>query len=262
MDQLKKIEVDQNSMFLWGDGIFTSFLVRDGKVLFGDSHFDRLQKSLSWLSVSFSVPLRNILQKELESYKEGSFKGRLSLFYQEEQLCYSFHLKPFQKLKTKNLQTHLSPNAESEIPNYIKRPSYGLKVNCLRKLELDSNTDCLWFNKEGKIIHSTFSNVFFLNKRKEIVTPKLDRGYLKGIGLREFQKFAQIERLHFYEDNIFLKELESYVGCFLINSVSGILPINSINGVSLLESEKFLASYREKWDLYKSERLIDLYEGN
>lgn len=100
----------------------------------------------------------------------------------------------------------------------------------------DEFDDGLLFDIEGNLIESTMANVFLIDESDNIITPKLDKCGVKGVMRSWVFDALSSKGITINEVNIKRHELHRFTMGFLTNSLIGIKPIDSIDGVSLAKS--------------------------
>ena len=136
------------------------------------------------------------------------------------------------KLKLKGIKLNISswrrPNPNS-VPWDTK--AAGLYMICtLSKHEAESQgyTDSLMLDHEGNIAEATGANIFFKNKKNDLLTPIPD-SFLDGITRREVIKIAKGKGIKVIEKKIQPEEMRDFIGCFLTGTAAEITPVSQIN---------------------------------
>ena len=107
----------------------------------------------------------------------------------------------------------------------------GLYMICtLSKHEAESQgyTDSLMLDHEGNIAEATGANIFFKNKKNDLLTPIPD-SFLDGITRREVIKIAKGKGIKVIEKKIQPEEMRDFIGCFLTGTAAEITPVSQIN---------------------------------
>jgi branched-chain amino acid aminotransferase len=100
----------------------------------------------------------------------------------------------------------------------------------LSKHEAESQgyTDSLMLDHEGNIAEATGANIFFKNKKNDLLTPIPD-SFLDGITRREVIKIAKGKGIKVIEKKIQPEEMRDFIGCFLTGTAAEITPVSQIN---------------------------------
>ena len=136
------------------------------------------------------------------------------------------------KLKLKGIKLNIS-SWRRPSPNSVPwdTKAAGLYMICtLSKHEAESQgyTDSLMLDHEGNIAEATGANIFFKNKKNELLTPIPD-SFLDGITRREVIKIAKGKGIKVIEKKIQPEEMRDFIGCFLTGTAAEITPVSQIN---------------------------------
>ncbi len=229
-----------NRAFKYGDALFETIRVFNGKIPFFDYHFERLLAGMQILNFDY----KNSINKEfllLNIHKiiqhKGNHRLRLSVFrngggrytpndnsiqfcIEQEELEQPFFLK--------KEALHIGI-----VPHILKNYSYisHLKTtNCLPYIiaaqykEEQAWDDALLINSNHHIIECISSNFFMIHNNK-IYTPPLDSGCVGGT-----MRAILLDYFNIIEKDIPINELDNPNNSYFItNAIQGIQPISSIN---------------------------------
>ena len=194
---LKGSFTHNNRSFRYGDGLFESMRVFNGKIFNRKAHENRLEKSLSILKLSLEKPITKIFEEvECLLVKNDVFKGgfaRLMLYrdakgsytpstnkaayWIECSKCNSNQFELQEKpIKTVFFKEHKKPC--SKLSN-IKSNNVLLYVLASIHAKELSADDAILLNEKDNIIESTNSNLFLVKEGK-LYTPPLTDGPLDG----------------------------------------------------------------------------------
>lgn len=240
------ISVEQNRGFLYGDAVFETLKVVDGKILFAEDHYFRLMASMR--IVRMEIPMYFTMEYMEEQVKNlanalnisASCRARLTFFRKSggfylpttndsefiitaealQEPLYSFTenstyevdlFKDFYVTK-QLLSTIKSTNKMVQITGSIFAHENGLD-------------NCLLINDEKNVIEALQGNIFML-KGKKLVTPPITDGCLNGIMRKQVLAIARkTEGLEVSEESISPFELQKADEIFITNVVKGIQPI-------------------------------------
>lgn len=240
------ISVEQNRGFLYGDAVFETLKVVDGKILFAEDHYFRLMASMR--IVRMEIPMYFTMEYMEEQVKNlanalnisASCRARLTFFRKSggfylpttndsefiitaealQEPLYSFTenstyevdlFKDFYVTK-QLLSTIKSTNKMVQITGSIFAHENGLD-------------NCLLINDEKNVIEALQGNIFML-KGKKLVTPPITDGCLNGIMRKQILAIARkTEGLEVSEESISPFELQKADEIFITNVVKGIQPI-------------------------------------
>ena len=135
------------------------------------------------------------------------------------------------KLKVNGIRLNIS-NWRKPPPNTIPwdtKASGLYMINTLSKHEAEQQgyTDSLMLDYEENVAEATGANIFFKDNNEEIHTPIPD-SFLDGITRRTVIEIAKSKGIKIHERKIKLKELSSFVGCFLTGSAAEVTPVSCI----------------------------------
>jgi len=135
------------------------------------------------------------------------------------------------KLKVNGIRLNIS-NWRKPPPNTIPwdtKASGLYMINTLSKHEAEQQgyTDSLMLDYEENVAEATGANIFFKDNNEEIHTPIPD-SFLDGITRRTVIEIAKSKDIKIHERKIKLKELSSFVGCFLTGSAAEVTPVSCI----------------------------------
>lgn len=239
------ISIHENRAFLYGDSIFETLRVLDGKILFLEDHYFRLMASLR--IVRMEIPMNFTMEymeeqvllliNELEV--APAHRARISVFRKSggfylptnnevefivtasplEEPLYSFTegsyevdlFKDFYVTK-QLLSTLKSTNKMVQITGSVFAHENGLE-------------NCLLVNDEKNVIEALQGNLFMLTGNK-LVTPPIADGCLNGVMRKQILELAKkIEGLEVEETSISPFDLQKADELFITNVIKGIQPI-------------------------------------
>lgn len=239
------ISIHENRGFLYGDSIFETLRVLDGKVLFLEDHYFRLMASLR--IVRMEIPMNFTMEYMEEQVllltdtlaAAPSYRARISVFRKSggyylptnndvefivtasplDQPLYSFTegtyevdlFKDFYVTK-QLLSTLKSTNKMVQITGSVFAHENGLQ-------------NCLMVNDEKNVIEALQGNLFMLTGNR-LVTPPVSDGCLNGVMRRQVLALAQkVEGLEVVEASISPFDLQKADELFITNVIKGIQPI-------------------------------------
>ena len=236
---------NSNRSFLYGDGIFETLKVVDGKILFFEDHYFRLMASMRIvrMEIPMNFTLEFIENQILDLVNElkisNSARVRFTVyrneggFYLPETNSISFVIQA-SKLENKE---YFFKNGNFEVDLYkdnliskqllstLKSTSKIIQVTAsvfAKENELDS---CLMLNNDKNVIEAIAGNVFMLTNNK-LITPPISEGCLNGIMRKQvialMKYFPEIE---FEEHIISPFDLQKADEIFITNVIVGIQPV-------------------------------------
>jgi len=233
-----------NRAMKYGDGLFESIRIIDGRPKYLDFHFQRLQKGLSALKIDFSQAKWNEIQTCLtqlvirnEINRGGSLRltvyrgGEGKYTPSENGLEYCIEARSLEvnqyQLNAKGLTIEISdfPLPKSRFSNFKTLNSLHYVMASIEREEKRVD-ELVLLSAAQKVIETTSSNLFLVIGNK-VITPPLSEGCLGGVMRRVvISKLSSMEYT-IVEGSISLSELEQADEVFLTNASKGIQWVGS-----------------------------------
>lgn len=234
--------------FLFGDGVYEVCKIKKGKVLFLDDHLERLKNSL----LQSLIPYPEHFEIYLNDY--------LKLLKNETGGLY------IQITRGEHIRNHIPP--ENLKPNFVvfyfpykfhnlKEVKIGFKAQAildLRWKRCDIKTislmgavlskikaknegadEVLFYDENGNIREGASTN-FYAIKNSKIYTHSLSDYILKGVTRKKIYKISKEKGIDFIEEAPNVKDIKNWEEAFVSGTLTGIMPINSINGIKIKET--------------------------
>lgn len=230
-----------NRGFRYGDGLFETLLVRNGRIRLKDFHFDRLFAGLTHLR--FSIPSSfsredleaAILQlcernrhTDLARVRLTLYRGNGGLYEPETNdphyLIESWPLTPRDiALNEDGLTIDIYPDGMKACDGLANLKSnnfllYVLAAFYAKDRRLD---DCLVLNNYGRLADSTIANLFYLKDRR-VYTPSLSEGGVAGVMRRCLLASLPEAGFPVEEMPVRAEDLLNADEVFLTNAIKGI----------------------------------------
>lgn len=239
----------KNRGFRYGDALFESIRVINGKPCFLEDHFIRLKKGMEVLKMRSAKISFNDLKLQIEKLIEKNQlrqggRIRLAVFRtgsglytpENEGKSYVIEAKPFKDNFYVLNEKGLKIDIYNEIRRYRNSLTHIKSTNCIphvlagiykQENELD---DCIVLNDLGRIAEAVSSNIF-LYKNHTLYTPSLDEGCMDGVMRKQIIRVAKDLNINVFEGMLNGSMLLQADEMFLTNSIRGI---------------QWVASYRQK----------------
>jgi len=228
---------DHLTSVLRGDGIFSTFYFKEGKILYWCDHLERLQKAVGWgwPEVRFSknklkLFLTAVFKSDFFVNDKSNFSIALNLYSGIQAISFDDFLltaigTKLQKSNKEKVQLDvvIGDCRPRGVPGHVKFPSYLVANSHQRKYK----NEILFLDMEENVLESCISNIFFV-KDKNIYTSKTQDNILSGITRSKLIQICTENGLKVFERNIHKDEIESFDGAFLTSSISGIRIISRI----------------------------------
>ncbi|MBC8266428.1 MAG: aminotransferase class IV [Flavobacteriales bacterium] len=242
-----------NRSFLYGDGLFESIKIINGKPFNIDSHLDRLFLGASFLNLEitaskndFQHDIANLLTqvkiKKAGYVKIVLFRNQGGKYLPKTQNA-SYLITAE---KSENNLFDLNNNGlelgfftkllkpKTKLSNY-KTTSALQSVMCLIDAKQKGKDDCLMFNTDNRIIESANSNVFYV-KNDTIYTPKLTEGCVGGT-MRNY--ILNLKNMGFLIEESLVEKNDILQAdeVFLSNAISGIRWVSKIENTEFTKKK-------------------------
>jgi branched-chain amino acid aminotransferase len=239
----------KNRGFRYGDALFESIRVIDGKPCSLEDHFIRLKKGMSVLkmhsaNISFNELKEQIVKLIEKNHIKKGGRVRLTVFRSGEGLytpenegkSYAIEAQPFEDNDYVLNENGLSIDVYNELRRSKNILSQIKTTNNIPNVLAGIYTkesgldDCIILNDQGRIVEALSSNIF-LYKNNNLYTPSLDEGCLDGIMRKQVLKVAKDMNINVFEGMVNGSMLLQADELFLTNAIRGV---------------KWVVSYRQK----------------
>lgn len=230
-----------NRGFKFGDGLFESMRMCNGKLQFAELHADRLKAGMKALKMDGHALLDSyfLKQKTTELLKRNKLSGnirfRLSIYRdgeglytpQTNKIGYLLEALPLDSAVYELNKKGLIVDVYDEIPKPINKLANYKTSNALlyvmaglyqKQHRLD---EALLLNQNGFLCESTSSNVFVVYQ-KQIYTPALSEGCVAGVMRSVIIQLAKMNDIAVIEAQINPQILNEAEEVFITNASSGI----------------------------------------
>ncbi|MBC7540057.1 MAG: aminotransferase class IV [Bacteriovorax sp.] len=210
-----------------GHVIFTSFISYNGRILFLDSHLERLVKGADFLFPTIGWA-QNI--EKIKHYVEEVFKNSNSQSIKN----YYFRLTIFDDcihLQQRALETHrdsvklmsaLKVKTAGLIPSFLKLSNYIESDLELVRAKFKNYDDVLFFDNAQNITEASTSNIFIVNAEGDIITPPPSTTILDGVTRKKLIEKLQYQEFNIKEVPVSKSDLLKAREIWLTNSIKGI----------------------------------------
>jgi branched-chain amino acid aminotransferase len=226
---------------LYGLGLFETVRSYNNKIVYFEEHLMRILDSAGLIGIKSPYSKQKLKEIIKETIKKNGFKDtyvRLTLWKTGISVIVRRY-KPNSAQKYKkgfNACVSSFRQNEDSLLARIKTTSRILYQLSLQEAKNQGLDEAIILNNRGHITEGTRSNIFLV-KGKEIFTPALECGCLNGITRRVIFDLAGKNGLDIYEGKFTLQDLYRADEAFLTNSLMGIMPIASIEGITIGENK-------------------------
>ncbi|WP_297706987.1 aminotransferase class IV [uncultured Eudoraea sp.] len=245
--------VDKNSFylhannrgFLYGDALFETIRVVNGRLIFWEDHYLRLMSSMRILRMeipmSFTMEFleEQILKVLAEGEKNNSARIRITVFRKNggfylpksNEVSYligtEFLADAYYILNEANYEVELFKDftISKNMLSNLKTTNRVLNVVGSIYAKENGYDNCLLLNDSKSVVEALNGNIFLV-KDKVLKTPPLEDGCIKGtIRKKVLEIINKIDTYECQENSISPFELQQADELFITNSVMGIQPI-------------------------------------
>jgi aminodeoxychorismate lyase len=239
--------------FLYGDGLFETIRVFNGKPFRWKQHMRRLRQGAQFLKIKLPFPPDELLAAALKLIEKNKMPDsvlRLVLSRGAGTPGYSprdaktptlvMSLRPAPKRSPKNRSQWKLVTSSFRLPANDPLAAYktcNKLPQVLARAEADAAgaNEALLTNTNGFVVEAASSNLFWI-KGTAIYTAPLIAGILPGVTREAVFEIAAALKIPIREKNIRSKELAHVDGIFLSLSSFGIVEAKSLDGKSLRKS--------------------------
>jgi len=230
--------------FLFADGVYEVSPVLNGKLVENDGHLERLQRSLSELSMDLPAPISEIeaIQNEIirrNDVKEGAVYLQVSRGVADRDFPYPAGIKPSLVMFSQNKNLLENPKAAQGIsvvtvPD-IRWQRRDIKTVALlaqamaKQAALDAGADDAWMVEDGFITEGSSNNAFIVTQEGKLVTRDLSNKILHGITRRSILEIARREGIEIEERAFTPEEAYEAVEAFSTSASTFAMPVVKID---------------------------------
>jgi len=239
------ISIQENRAFLYGDSIFETLRVLDGKVLFLEDHYFRLMASLRIVRMEIPMAFTMEYMEEQVMLLVNSMPAapahrvRISVFRKPG----GFYLpinndvefivtaealrQPLYTITDGAYEVDLFRDfyVTKQLLSTLKSTNKMVQITGSVYAHENDLQNCLLLNDEKNVVEALQGNLFMLTGNK-LVTPPVADGCLNGIMRKQILELAKkIENLEVSEVSISPFDLQKADELFITNVIKGIQPI-------------------------------------
>lgn len=234
-----------NRGFLYGDSVFETVKILDGKILFLEDHYFRLMAAMR--IVRMEIPMNftmeyfeeQLLSLAVAENLQNSSRARVSIFRnqggfylpKDNNVSFLISILPLEnsvyQIEKENYEVELYKDfiVAKHLLSTIK--SSNRMINVTGSIFADENgyDNCLLINDDKNVIEALNGNLFMLMGNK-LITPPTSEGCLNGVMRKQILALAKkIETLEVVEEPISPFDLQKADELFITNVIKGIQPI-------------------------------------
>lgn len=216
--------------FLFGDGLFETLRVDDGRERDLSAHLDRLYAGLERLEIEIPesrCDLGHAVHEVARAAPRPVARLRITVSRATRLITASPYEPPGEDLYRGGVAVVLLPDFRVYSRNLLagrKSLSYQLNREALREAERRGAWEALLLNERERLVEGARSNIALVLK-DGIFTPPESEGCLPGTVRRRLLEARAIR-----ERRLSLQHLFEMSGLLLMNSLIGVLPVSRIGG--------------------------------
>lgn len=231
----------------YGDGLFETALLVEGRVRFLDDHLERLLRGCDRLGIE--APDRQTLLEEISQVSAAAKRGVIKIIVSRGAggrgyrptagltatrivALHALKETPTHALKLRWCQTRLGRNATLAGIKHLNRLEQVLAQSEWREGEFDEG---LMMDTEGELVCATAGNVFAV-RDGALITPDLRFCGVQGVMRAQVLKAAAKLRIAVSEEPLWPHDLDSASEVFITNAVRGIRSATSLDSLQWSES--------------------------
>lgn len=240
------VSVEHNRGFLYGDAVFETVRVLDGKVLFLEDHYFRLMSSMRILRME--IPMEFTMEyfqeeilKTINSLESviNAFRVRFTAYRDAEgkylpttrKIGYIISAELLNNgiysLNTKDYEIELYKDfyVTSHLLSTLKTNNRLINVTGSIFAEENGYQNCLLLNDAKNIVEALNGNIFIV-KDNVVKTPPLSDGCVKGVMRKQVIELLQKQTEYTFEEGVISPfELQKADELFVTNVIMGIQPV-------------------------------------
>jgi len=235
----------QNRAFLYGDGIFETVKIINGKILFLEDHYFRLMASTR--IVRMLIPMNftmeyfeeQIIKLVQEQGIAASARARITVYRNDgglylpksNDVSFLISATPLDNtsyvLNTNEYEVDLYKDfyVSRQLLSSIKTTNKMINITGSIYADENSLANCILLNDSKNVVEALQGNIFMVIGKK-LITPPVSEGALNGIMRKQILALAKkIEGIEVTEEIISPFDLQKADELFLSNVIMGIQPI-------------------------------------
>jgi len=226
--------------FRYGEGLFETVCIQEGKAVFLKEHFERLKNSAKALNLELSLNFQQvskITEKLLRNSSLGN--GVLNIYLtatDEEKKKTNFIIVVKDEIRYKEsnykkgytaiissirIDSSLSVNAHKTL-------SFLPHILAKKEASQKGTDEAILLNTDGFVLEGTTRNIFMV-KGNTLITPPINSGILPGITRAKILEIAPAVGLKVEEKLVNLDFLKSCDEIFLTSSLIEVMPIVKVD---------------------------------
>jgi branched-chain amino acid aminotransferase len=234
-----------NRAFLYGDGVFETVKILDGRILFSEDHYFRLMASMR--IVRMEIPMdftleyfeKQIMDLAYSQNVAHSARARITVYRNDGGLYLPQSREVSYLIETSSLEnsSYVFSQKAYEVDLYkdyyitaqllssVKTTNKLINVTGSIFASENGLDNCLLLNERKNVVEALQGNLFMLSG-SQLITPPVSEGCLNGVMRKQIIALAKkVEGLDVVESPISPFDLQKADELFITNVIMGIQPI-------------------------------------
>jgi branched-subunit amino acid aminotransferase/4-amino-4-deoxychorismate lyase len=241
--------------FLFGQGLFETLLVLDGRIVLWDEHLNRMSAGAQKALIAMPSPnrmladARRVVQHNILTSGHTAHKMQLRImltggtsaaFWEDSHHDLTPNLMMFCRnipgisAETYSAGIKLQSTREQRSTQTIdiKSSNYLLQMLAFAEARKNGFDDALFFGSDGLATESTTASFIWIDANHEICTSPCFEKCLPGTTLLTLKNALNKQNRAILEKALPLANLNSAKGAAIVSSTRGVLPVRAIDGYS------------------------------
>lgn len=235
----------QNRAFLYGDGIFETVKISNGKILFLEDHYFRLMASMRVvrMMIPMNFTMEYFEEQILDLVKEqgiaSSARARITVYRNDgglylpktNEISFLIQATPLENtsysINSKEYEVDLYKDfyVTKQLLSSLKTTNKMIHITGSIFAHENDLANCILLNDAKNVVEALQGNIFMVSGKK-LITPPVSEGALNGVMRKQILALAKkVEGIEVLEEVISPFDLQKADELFLTNVIMGIQPI-------------------------------------
>lgn len=250
---------------MYGESVFSTMRMTDGRVQDWDLHFDRIRKGVEFVYGPFTEGdewismLRNRIETRFNGI-DGDKVLRLALYREQARgllrssvisvtdLKIHVNQSPLEPARFEQrmlkLRTCPAPRRPYWWPSFLKAGNYLETILTQKMFMKPGDDDVLFLSPEDKIYESSVANIFVV-RHDRLYTSPVGPNVLEGVMRKKVLQIASRYFLEVIEEGTSIDQLYKADAVFGSNSVRGLFLVDRIDDHEITYKQGFLEKFNE-----------------
>ena len=240
----------QTSLFLRGEGFFTTLLQTSNGYAFLNRHLSRLAKSCDFFCCADEwAKLEATLLKDLfseNSTNQNEARVRVSFFKINNKLEYHIERSVYERPVDFSLYTSEKRRDERIMPTFFKDHFYLPYTLEKKQRKLKDKCDLLIFDNDSFVCEASMGNIFFRLGEK-VVTPNRSKSFYSGITREVLLEVLDELGIELECRDIKIDEIKKSDEIWITSSLKRIMRISEFDDVEMKKDHSMLPEVLRKF---------------